>query len=75
MTFDEIQRSDKDFLTPEDVREVLGCMPYTINLQAKENPAKLGFPVSVLGTRVRIPRLAFIHWMHYGNAPIIKESQ
>lgn len=70
MTWDEIKRSDKDFLTPEDVREVLGCMPYTINVQAKQDPSKLGFAVSILGTRVKIPRLAFIHWITYGNAPV-----
>lgn len=71
MTLDEIKASNKDFLTPEDVREVLGCMPYTINIQAKQDPAKLGFAVSILGTRVKIPRQAFIHWMTYGNAPVI----
>lgn len=70
MTLHEIESSDKDFLTPEDVREVLGCMPYTINLAAKEAPEKLGFAVSVMGTRVRIPRKAFLHWMNYGNAPV-----
>ncbi len=71
MTMQEILRSDKDFLTPEDVREVLGCMPYSINVQAKEDPAKLGFPVIVIGTRVKIPRLGFIHFMTYGNAPVV----
>lgn len=70
MTFQEIQASDKDFLTPEDVREVVGCMPYSINIQAKEDASKLGFPVMMVGTRVKIPRLAFLHWMQYGNAPI-----
>lgn len=73
MTFSEIKASDKDFLTPEDVREVLGCMPYTINVVAKESPEKLGFAVTVMGTRVRIPRLAFIHWMEYGNAPVVTD--
>ena len=71
MTLEEIRNSDKDFLTPEDVRGVLGCMPYTINVQAKEDPAKLGFPVCVMGTRVRIPRKGFLHWMDFGNAPIV----
>ena len=71
MTLEEIRKSDKDFLTPEDVRGVLGCMPYTINVQAKEDPAKLGFPVCVMGTRVRIPRKGFLHWMDFGNAPIV----
>ncbi|MBR3741447.1 MAG: hypothetical protein IKN04_13520 [Clostridia bacterium] len=71
MTFQEIQASSKDFLTPEDVREVVGCMPYSINIQAKEAPEKLGFPVCMMGKTVRIPRMAFIHWMLYGNAPIM----
>ena len=28
---------------------------------------KLGFPATLIGTRVRIPRLGFLHWMQYGN--------
>lgn len=70
MTFSQIQSSDKDFLIPTDVAEVLKCMPYSINVQAKSDPSKLGFPVIVSGTRVRIPRLAFIRWMLCGNAPV-----
>ena len=34
MTFKEIQESDKYFLTPDDVKDVLGCMPYSIKLAA-----------------------------------------
>lgn len=75
MTFQEIVDSDKDFLTPEEIREVVGCMPYSINIQAKEDPAKLGFPVCLMGTRVKIPRLGFIHWMMYGNAPIVAPEE
>lgn len=70
MTFRQIMESDKDFLIPKDVADVLGCQPYTINCQAKADPAKLGFPVCMMGTNVRIPRLAFIHWMRFGNAAI-----
>ena len=70
MTFDEIKQSDKDFLTPQDVQDVVCCKSYSINLQAKEDPSKLGFPVCVIGTRVRIPRIGFIRWMIYGNAPV-----
>ena len=55
MTLAEIRRSDLDFLYPKDVCEVLQCHPYSINVQAKEDPAKLGFPVTIIGTRVRIP--------------------
>ncbi len=71
MTFQEIVSSDKDFLTPDEVKDVVGCMPYSINIQAKDDPAKLGFPVCIMGTRVKIPRLGFIHWMRYGNAPVV----
>ena len=75
MKYEEILTSDKDFLIPKDVAEVLGCDQYKINIQAKENPAKLGFPVCMIGARVRIPRLGFIRWMQYGNAPVILGGQ
>ena len=70
MTFEQMIKSDKNFLVPEDVAEVLGCKPYSINCQAKADPGKLGFPICMMGSTVRIPRLAFIHWMQYGNAAI-----
>lgn len=75
MTMKEIRESDKDFLTPSEVREVLGCDTYSINVQAKEDASKLGFPVVILGTRVKIPRLGFLHWMQYGNAPVMVTSE
>ena len=50
-------------LTPAQVAPVIGCMPYAINVQARGNPAALGFPVCVIGRRVKIPRAAFLNWM------------
>ena len=70
MTFSEIESSEKDFLTPSDVAPVMGCMPYSLNVQAKEDITKLGFPASLVGTRLLIPRLGFIRWVKYGNAPL-----
>ncbi len=70
MTLSEIQASDLDFLIPSDVAPVLGCNPNAINCQAREDPAKLGFPVCLMGSRVRIPRRGFLHWIAYGNAPV-----
>lgn len=67
MTLSELQSSTKDFLIPEDVADLIGCKPYSINVQAKADPSKLGFPVSLIGTRVKIPRLGFLHWMLYGS--------
>lgn len=74
MTFEQIRKSDKDFLTAEDISEVVGCNKFSIITQAKEDASKLGFPVNVMQTRVRIPRLAFIRWVMYGNAPLAKEE-
>lgn len=73
MTFQEIMESDKDFLIPKDIAPVLQCDQYSINVQAKADPAKLGFPVCLMGSTVRIPRLGFVHWMMYGNSPVARE--
>lgn len=67
MTLNEIRASDKEFLTPQEVVEVLGCDPYTINVQVKQDIAEgvnsFGFPISKIGCRVRIPRRAFLRFI------------
>ena len=62
MTLQEIKASSKDTLTPSDVAEVLGCHPHSINVQAQEDPSKLGFPVAVVRRRVKISRIGFLNW-------------
>ena len=64
-----LKRSDKAMLTPGDVAPVLGCQPYYINVQAKQDASALGCPVCRIGTRVRIPRAAFLAWMAGKGAP------
>jgi hypothetical protein len=59
-TLAELRNSTKEFLTPTDIAPLLGCNPYTINVQAKQDKSKLGFPVVIMGSRVRIPRLGLI---------------
>ena len=63
-----IAASDVEMLTPADVAPVLGCHPYAINVAAKEDPARLGFPVCLIGNRVKIPRRAFLRWVGYEEA-------
>jgi hypothetical protein len=63
MTLDEIRNSTKEVLTPADIADVLNADPQDIRVQAKRNPERLGFNVAVIGTRVKVPRLAFIRWM------------
>lgn len=67
MTIEQMRGSTAEFLTPKEAAEVIGCDPYAINVQAREDARKLGFPVCVMGTRVRIPRRAFLRWLEYGS--------
>ena len=62
MTIEDIKRMDKEVLTPGDVAPVLGCDPNLIRWQAKQDIKQLGFPASKLGSRIKIPRQAFIDW-------------
>lgn len=61
-TLEEIEACGKTMLVPTDVAGYLGCEPYSINLQAKADPASLGFPVILMGNRVRIPREGFVRF-------------
>ena len=63
MTVQEIQKSEKVFLLPTDVAPVLQCDPHWIRLTARHNPERLGFPVTVTGTRTRIPRIPFLRFI------------
>lgn len=63
MTLDEIKSSDKHFLLASEVAEILGTNPNTVRLQAHCAPEMLGFPVIVMGSRVKIPRIPFLNFM------------
>lgn len=63
MTIEYIKAMDREMLTPAIVGKVIGCDPYRITLQAREQPELLGFPVHVHGNRTLIPRRAFIKFM------------
>lgn len=62
-TLDTIRQMSRETLTPAIVAEVIGCDPQTIRLRARMAPELLGFPAIVMGSRVLIPREAFIHFM------------
>ena len=67
MTLEEIKALDREYLLPREVAEVLGGDPQDIRVAAKQHPERLGFHVSVIGTRVKVPRRAFVAWMEGGN--------
>lgn len=66
MTLEEIKNSNKEILTPNDIAQVMGCDPNLIRWQAAKDVNSFGFPVSKMGSRVKIPRKAFIAWFERG---------
>lgn len=60
---EEVRASSRDVLTPADVTPVLGCDPHYIRVAARQCPERLGFPVVLIGSRTKIPRIAFIKYM------------
>ncbi len=62
-TLAEIELCDKEMLLPTDIAGVLDCDAHSIRLQARDDPKQLGFPVVVVGTRIKIPREGFLKFM------------
>lgn len=62
-TLEEIELMDKETLTCKDVAPLLNCHPYNLHGAAQSAPERLGFPVIVMGSRVKIPRRAFLEFM------------
>ena len=63
MTLEDMIRSEKPFITPQDVADVLQCSAQIIRIQARDNPEALGFPVIRIGARTKIPTKACIQFM------------
>lgn len=66
MTLEEIKALKKDVITPAQAAGALNCDPQYIRVAARQRPELLGFPVTLIGSRIKIPRLAFIQHME-GN--------
>lgn len=63
MTLDDLRRVDRAYLLAREVAPILGTDPHSVRVAARVAPDRLGFPVCVIGSRVKIPRRAFIAWM------------
>ena len=63
MTLDEIKAYDKPILTPAEIADVLNCDAQDIRIQARITPEKLGFPVIIIKSRTKIPRVPFLRYM------------
>lgn len=62
---EELAKLDSVFLTPAQAAPALGCNPYLINLMANDEAKRslLGFPVILIGCRVKIPRIPFLKFL------------
>lgn len=66
MTLDEIEAIPAEVLTPAQVAPLLHLDQDTVRGQARTCPARLGFPVIVAGSRVKIPKRPFLAFMREG---------
>lgn len=63
LTLEEIEALPVEVLTPAQVAPVLHLDQDTLRGQARDCPARLGFPVIVAGSRVKIPKKSFVKFM------------
>ena len=62
-TMQQLIESEKNFFTAADVAGVVGCDPNNIRVVAHQRPELLGFPVTIMGSRVKIPKIPFLRYM------------
>lgn len=73
MTLKEIEAIPREYLLPTEIAPLLGCNPYSINVQAREDiknhTNSFGFRVTVIGSRVKIPKDPFLNYMRGQEVP------
>lgn len=68
MSLKDIEQLPGEMLTPEQVAPVLEMNPHTIRVQAGQDPNVFGFPVMVIGIRIKIPKQPFLLYMRGESA-------
>lgn len=73
MTLEEISKLDREYLIPKDIAPILGVDQYNINVQVKYDKEhginSFPFPTMLIGSRVKIPKRAFLEAMT--KAPVL----
>ncbi len=67
MNLREVEELPGEWLTPAQVAPYLETDPNTLRAQARENPAFLGFPVTVMNSRVKINKNLFVLYFKGGG--------
>lgn len=65
-TLEGIEAIPGEILVCADISKVLKAQPGDLHAQAMYDPKRLGFPVIVCGTRVKIPKRPFVKFMREG---------
>lgn len=60
LTLDDLRQMPDEYITPNTAARVIGCNPHYIRVAAHTDSSLLGFPVTIIRSRVKIPRRAFI---------------
>lgn len=72
MTLEDIEKIPKEFLTAADVAPYLRSDPNSIRVQAHNRPELLGFPLTIVRRRVKIPKALFVQ--HFRGRETQKEA-
>jgi len=72
---DKIEGLPKSMLSASDISAYLETDPNIIRWQAQNEPDKLGFPVIVMRSRVKIPKAGFVHYCRYGRVLMTLETR
>lgn len=68
VTYTDIQQYPGEFLPTELVAGFMGTTAQSLRQMARTNIQALGFPCSIQGSSIKIPRRGFLFWVTYGNA-------
>ena len=66
-TLADIELLPGDFIPVKTAAQYLRCGPQALREQAHKDPPSLGFPVTILGPRVLIPKKPFISYITGGG--------
>lgn len=62
-TLQDLISYPKDFFTPHQVGDVLGCDPQALRIIARQRPELMQFPFQIVGNRVKFPKRPFLRYM------------
>lgn len=62
-TLQDLINCPKDFFTPQQVGDVLGCDPQALRTMARQQPQLMRFEFQVVGNRVKFPKRPFLRYM------------